>query len=104
MGRPSAREIEIRQVEGAGGVGGRMAVQTPVAVAGVLVHPGDILVADDDGAVIVPAARWDEVAELARRVDRVEDDTVRAVRAGAALAAARAAHGHHALQTRKDPS
>ncbi|MDX3745099.1 RraA family protein [Streptomyces sp. AK08-02] len=85
------------------------AVQTAVTVDGVLIRPGDILVADDDGAVAVPAARWDEVADIARRIDRVEDAIVDAVRAGATLAEARARHGYHSLQTpndqtRKDPS
>lgn len=28
----------------------------PVAVGGVVVHPGDLVVADDDGAIVVPAA------------------------------------------------
>ncbi|WP_327699778.1 RraA family protein [Streptomyces sp. NBC_00459] len=80
------------------------AVQKPVTIDGVLVHPGDILVADDDGAVVVPASHWGEVAALARRIDRVEDAIVDAVRAGATLAEARAQHGYHSLQTRKDPS
>ncbi|MDX3313904.1 RraA family protein [Streptomyces sp. NPDC054884] len=85
------------------------AVQTAVTVDGVLIRPGDILVADDDGAVAVPTARWDEVADIARRIDRVEDAIVEAVRGGATLAEARARHGYHSLQTpndqtRKDPS
>ncbi|WP_371664597.1 RraA family protein [Streptomyces sp. NBC_00280] len=80
------------------------AVQKPVTIDGVLVHPGDILVADDDGAVVVPASHWGEVVALARRIDHVEDAIVDAVRAGATLAAARAQHGYHSLQTRKDPS
>ncbi|WP_067812719.1 RraA family protein [Actinomadura kijaniata] len=80
------------------------AVQTAVTIDGVLVHPGDVLVADDDGAVVVPAGRWDEVADIARRIDRVEEAIVEAVRGGATLAQARARHGYHSLQTRKDPS
>ncbi|MFI6377262.1 RraA family protein [Streptomyces sp. NPDC050546] len=85
------------------------AVQTAVTVDGVLIRPGDILVADDDGAVAVPAARWDEVADIARRIDGVEEVIVEAVRDGATLAEARARHGYHSLQTpkdqpRKDPS
>ncbi|WP_373429402.1 hypothetical protein [Streptomyces sp. V4I23] len=38
----------------------------------VVIDPGDILVADGDGAVVVPAARWDEVAAMAGRIDRME--------------------------------
>ncbi|ACZ92028.1 RraA family protein [Streptosporangium roseum] len=78
------------------------ASQTPVTIDGVLIHPGDILVADDDGAVVVPAGRWEEVANIARRIDRVEEAIVEAVRGGATLAQARARHGYHSLQTRKD--
>lgn len=80
------------------------AVQTPVTIDGVLIHPGDILMADDDGAVAIPADRWDEVADLARHIDRIEEAIVDAVRGGATLAQARAQHGYHTLQTRKDPS
>lgn len=79
------------------------AVQTPVTIDRVLTHPADILVADDDGAVVVPAARWDEVVDIARHIDHVEEAIVEAVRGGATLAEARAEHGYHSLQTLKDP-
>ncbi|HEX4253422.1 MAG TPA: RraA family protein [Pseudonocardia sp.] len=79
-------------------------VQAPVTIDGVTIRPGDLLVADDDGAVAVPAARWDEVAEAARRIDRVEQAIVEAVRGGATLARARTLHGYHTLQAHRDHS
>jgi regulator of RNase E activity RraA len=80
------------------------AVQESVTVDGVVVNPGDMLVADDDGAVAVPATRWAEVADIAERIDRAEDAIVEAVRGGATLARARTTHGYHSLQSRKDHS
>jgi regulator of RNase E activity RraA len=76
-------------------------VGEPVVIDGVTVAPGDILVADDDGAVAVPASRWDEVLRIAERIEAVEDEIVASVQAGATLREARAQHGYHSLQTRE---
>lgn len=41
------------------------AVNTPIACAGVFVVPGDVIVADDDGAVVVPIALAGDIAQQA---------------------------------------
>lgn len=41
------------------------AINTPVVVGGVLVRPGDMIVADGDGVIVVPREYVDEVATIA---------------------------------------
>ena len=59
--------------------------QEPIACGGVAVLPDDWIVADDDGAVVVPAALADEVAVLATEQERFEAWVVREVEAGVPL-------------------
>lgn len=46
--------------------------QLPVACGGVAVIPGDVIVADLDGAVVIPAALLDEVLESGLEQERLE--------------------------------
>ena len=41
-------------------------INTPVALDGMVVHPGDIIVGDADGVVAVPLAHAEEILTLAR--------------------------------------
>jgi len=43
-------------------------VNRPVTVGGVLVHPGDVVVADGDGVVVVPRRYAEPVAAWARKI------------------------------------
>lgn len=47
-------------------------VNVPVSCAGALVNPGDVVVADDDGVVIIPRELADTVAQLSER--RIADE------------------------------
>ncbi|GHA34867.1 ribonuclease activity regulator RraA [Devosia pacifica] len=49
------------------------AVNVPVACGGVTVMPGDIIIADDDGAVCVPAALAETVVERSNKSHDWED-------------------------------
>lgn len=74
----------------------------PVTVGGVRIENGDFLRGDGDGVVSIPAARIDEVLEVAAVIRATEARIRDAVTGGSALRDARAAVGYHTLQTRRD--
>lgn len=49
-----------------------VASQVPVQVGGVVVHPGDLIVGDVDGVVVVPQAHAAEVLKMAQEIDARE--------------------------------
>ncbi|MBI1394558.1 MAG: ribonuclease activity regulator RraA [Betaproteobacteria bacterium] len=56
--------------------------QVPVACGGVAVFPGDIVIADPDGVVVLPAAIAEEVARDAVEQDRLEAYVRQRIEAG----------------------
>ena len=59
--------------------------QQPIGCGGVAVFPDDVIVSDDDGAVVIPAAFLAEVLAEAPEQERAEAWIMRQVEQGAAL-------------------
>lgn len=59
--------------------------QEPVGCGGVAVYPGDMIVADDDGAVLIPGAHVAEVIKAGAEQERLEAWIMREVERGMAL-------------------
>lgn len=78
-----------------------VAVGTEVTINDVRISPNDIICGDSDGALAVPVAYAERVAEIAERIENTEAKIVEAVKAGSTLIQARADLGYHDLQWRK---
>jgi len=76
-------------------------VNVPVSVSGVQILPGDLILADDSGAVVIPQSRAEEVLTVTREIEEKEDEIRKRVLAGSKLKDARRELGYHSLQTRR---
>lgn len=61
------------------------ATNVPIECGGVRVEPGDLVLGDDDGVVVVPAAQAEEVISLAEVKSAAEDVVRLALAAGASV-------------------
>lgn len=60
-------------------------INTPIACAGVAVLPGDVLVGDAEGVIVIPLALADEVAQGAAEQERREEFILQQIRAGRSI-------------------
>lgn len=74
------------------------AVNQPVSIGSVRVEPGDVVIADASGVVIVPSARAEEVARVAQDIEKTESQIREALAEGKSLRQAREELGYHLLQ------
>ena len=61
-------------------------INVPVVMAGVTVHPGDLVIADEVGVCFVPRARAAEVLATAQRLEQSEEERLAKIGEGMPLA------------------
>ena len=71
-----------------------------VSLGDVQVRPGDILLGDADGILVIPKSREDEVLQTAQKIEEAENYIEAEVRKGTGLREAREKFGYHQLQSR----
>ena len=77
------------------------AVSVPVAVSDVQVRPGDIVLCDDTGVIIVPLEKAAEILAIAEEINNKEQTILQLIDSGMTLREARQKLGYHKLQARK---
>lgn len=78
------------------------ATQVIVNIGDARVVPGDLVRGDSDGVIIIPAAREDEVLQIAEEIDAAEGKIRNAIAGGMRLDEARQKMQYHLLQRRDD--
>ncbi|MGE6740535.1 ribonuclease activity regulator RraA [Allorhizobium pseudoryzae] len=60
-------------------------INVPIACGDVAVFPGDVMLGDGDGVIVIPAALADEIAQECAGMESFEDFVLEKVNAGAAI-------------------
>ena len=60
-------------------------IQVPIACGKVAVYPGDIIVGDEEGVVVVPVELAEQVAQTAAEMEEKEEFITEKIRAGASI-------------------
>jgi 4-hydroxy-4-methyl-2-oxoglutarate aldolase len=85
----------------AGGYGGYSvdAVNEPVNCGGVEVLPGDLIVADSDGVLVIPATQALDLLAICEEMDAAEQATAKALASGADMAQAYPSRSYYSDST-----
>jgi 4-hydroxy-4-methyl-2-oxoglutarate aldolase len=75
-------------------------IQSPVSFAGIRVRPGDLVVGDGDGVVLVPTEYVDATVTAVEEIRAVETAIAVAAASGQRLDEARKTYGYHGVQRR----
>ena len=75
-------------------------MNAPVSLGEIQVRPGDILVGDADGVLVIPRSRESEVFETAREIETAEQGIEAETAKGLRLDEARKVFRYHQLQTK----
>jgi regulator of RNase E activity RraA len=73
-------------------------MNVPVFMGEVQVKPGDVLLGSDDGVLVVPKDKEQEILALAQSISQAEDKILKAALGGMRLDEARKVHKYHELQ------
>lgn len=79
-------------------------LQVPVTCGGVTVNPGDLVLADIEGVIVLDPARAEELLESAGRIKEIEGRAVEALDGGATLSDGLNLAEHVAALQRGEPS
>jgi 4-hydroxy-4-methyl-2-oxoglutarate aldolase len=60
-------------------------INYPITIAGEVIHPGDIVVGDGDGVVVVPLSEAESVLQAANRIVQRETQMIKALKQDGAL-------------------
>ena len=74
-------------------------INETVSISGVQINPGDLIVGDNTGVVVIPFQRAEDVLKTAQEIEQVEQVIVSKIQGGMRLKDARKATGYHSLQT-----
>jgi 4-hydroxy-4-methyl-2-oxoglutarate aldolase len=77
-----------------------VATEVPVTIGGVLVSPGDPVLGDADGIVVLPRTREREILDASLAIEKAEEAIRVSVLSGSRLDEARRQRGYHRLQSR----